>query len=450
MFDALTERLTAVFSQLKGKGKLSEADVNAGLREIRLALLEADVHYKVVKDLIASVREKAIGQRVIDSLTPGQQMVKIVRDELRTLMGQSRAALDLSHRPAVIALVGLQGSGKTTTAAKLALTLRKDGRKPLLVAADIVRPAAIDQLETLGKALDLPVFSVRDGTLQPPAIAAAGLAEAKAKLCDVMIIDTAGRLQIDEQMMSELEQIKRLVPPDEILLVADAMTGQEAVNVARSFDERVELTGVVLTKLDGDARGGAALSIRAVTGCPIKYAGLGEKITPLEAFHPERMADRILGMGDVLTLIEQAEEHLDREKSEAFAKRIRENRFTLQDFLEQMEEMRKLGPIGQILEKLPGAAKLKLKGDAAASAGLDERDLDRTLAILRAMTLEERAAPSIIGGSRKKRIARGSGTQVRDVNRVLARYDEAKRALKLMGKRRVKGRSPLDFAGLGM
>ncbi len=450
MFDALTERLTAVFSQLRGKGKLSEADVDAGLREIRLALLEADVHYKVVKELVAAVREKAVGQNVIGSLTPGQQMVKIVRDELRTLMGQSRAALDLSRRPAVILLVGLQGSGKTTSAAKLALTLRKDGRKPLLVAADVVRPAAIDQLQTLGKALDLPVFTIRDRGAEPPQIAEAGLAEAREKLCDVVIIDTAGRLQIDEQMMSELEHIRRLAPPDEVLLVADAMTGQEAVNVARSFDERVGLTGVVLTKLDGDARGGAALSIRAVTGRPIKYVGLGEKITPLEPFHPDRMADRILGMGDVLTLIEQAEQHLDREKSEAFAKRIRDNRFTLQDFLDQMEEMRKLGPIGQILEKLPGGAKLKLKGDTADSAGLDERDLDRTLAILRAMTLEERLAPSIIGGSRKKRIARGSGTQVRDVNRVLARYDDAKRALKLMGKRRTKGRSPLDLAGLGM
>ncbi len=440
MFDSLTERLTGVFSRLRGKGKLSEKDVNEGLREIRLALLEADVNYKVVKDLIARIRARAIGEEVLESLTPAQQLIKIVRDELTTLMGKEQAGLRLDRRPAVIMLVGLQGSGKTTTAAKLALLLKKKGHTPGLVAADVYRPAAIDQLVALGKSLGIPVASFPD--LTPPRIAARAREWGEENLYDVIILDTAGRLQIDEEMMRELEEIAKAVPPDEILLVADAMTGQEAVNIAAEFHNRLNITGVILTKLDGDARGGAALSIRAVTGAPIKFVGVGEKVDELEPFHPDRMATRILGMGDVLTLIEQAEAKLDQKKAEALATRIRKNRFTLQDFLEQLEEMRKLGPFSQILDKLPGMSKLK------GAPEVDEAEIDRALAIIRSMTLEERLNPSIIGGSRKRRIARGSGTKVRDVNRVLARFNDAKRALKFVGKKHMgKGRFPVDFFG---
>ena len=437
MFDSLTERLTSVFSRLRGKGRLTQEDVSTALREIRLALLEADVHYKVVKDLIARIHERAVGEEVLESLTPGQQVVKIVRDELAATMGPEPAGLSLSHRPGTIMLVGLQGSGKTTTAAKLGLKLKKEGRKPVLVAADIYRPAAVEQLETLGEALELPVIS--DQERKPAEIAAFALDWAKQQLRDVVILDTAGRLQIDEPMMDELKEIQAAVSPDEILLVADAMTGQEAVNIASAFDERITLTGVILTKLDGDARGGAALSIRHVTGRPIKYVGVGERVDALEAFHPDRMAERILGMGDVLTLIEQAEEQLDQRKAEALAQQIRKNRFTLQDFLEQLEEMRKLGPLSHILDKLPGGAKL------TGSAQVDETEIGRALAILRSMTVKERLNPSIIGGSRKKRIARGSGTKVRDVNRVLARFDDAKKALKFVGSRGGKGHLPIDI-----
>ena len=437
MFDSLTSRLNAVLSRLRGKGRLTEADVAAGLREIRLVLLEADVHFKVVKDLMGRIQERAVGAEVLESLSPGQQVVKIVRDELVGLLGQERAPLSLDRRPAVIVLVGLQGSGKTTTAAKLALTLKKDGRKPALVAADVYRPAAIDQLEKLGGDLEIPVLSERGGN--PVAIAGRALDWARENLRDVVIIDTAGRLQIDEAMMRELEEVKKATAPDELLLVADAMTGQEAVNIASTFDRRLSLSGVILTKLDGDARGGAALSIRAVTGRPIKFVGTGEKIAELEPFHPARMADRILGMGDVLSLIEQAEEKLDQKKAEELAERILKNRFTLQDFLDQLLEMRKLDPLSQILDKLPGAAKLK------AASPVDESEIDRTLAILRSMTLEERQNPSIIGGSRKKRIARGSGTKVRDVNQTLESFEQAKRALKQVGGKHGKGRFPPDL-----
>ncbi|MGD9676043.1 MAG: signal recognition particle protein, partial [Candidatus Bipolaricaulia bacterium] len=366
---------------------------------------------------------------------------KIVRDELAETMGGERTALRLDRRPSVVLLVGLQGSGKTTTAAKIANALRKDGRKPVLVAADVYRPAAIDQLEKLGRDLDLPVISRTSP--DPVRIAAGALGWAKEHLRDVVVIDTAGRLQIDDEMMREIADIAAAVSPDEKLLVADAMTGQEAVAVATAFHERVGLTGVVLTKMDGDARGGAALSIRHATGRPIVYIGTGEKVDGLEPFHPKRMADRILGMGDVLTLIEQAEAQIDTTKAEHLVEQIRKNRFTLQDFLDQLEEVRKLGPLSQILDRLPGAAKL-LKG---RPADVDEGEIRRTLAILRAMTLEERANPSIIGGSRKKRIARGSGTKVRDVNSVLARYEEAKRALKWAGTRRGKERFPADLLG---
>ena len=438
MFDALSEKLTAVLSALRGRGTLSEDDVSSALREIRIALLEADVHYRVVKEMVTTIRERAVGAEVFESLTPGQQVIKIVRDALTEAMGGERSPLTLDRRPSVVLLVGLQGSGKTTSAAKLAASLAKDGRKPILAACDVQRPAAIEQLETLGRSLEVPVVSRVDP--KPEKIAAAAVAQAKGTLRDVVLVDTAGRLQIDDEMMSELERIKDAVKPDEVLLVVDAMTGQEAVGVASAFDERIGLTGIVLAKLDGDARGGAALSIRHVTGKPVVYVGTGEKVDRLEAFHPGRMADRILGMGDVLSLIEEAEERLDKEKAEDLAERIRKDRFTLQDFLEQLQEMQKLGPVSQILERLPGGAKLKGQG-----ANVDETEMGRTLAILRSMTLEERRNPSIIGGSRKKRIARGSGAMVRDVNRVLSRFQDAKRALKMVGGRRGKGRSPADW-----
>ena len=441
MFDSLTKQLTDLFSKLRGKGTLSEADVVAGLREIRLALLEADVHYKVVKELTERIKARATGEEVMGSLTPGQQVVKIVRDELTATMGGERSPLDLSRSPAVVLMVGLQGSGKTTSAAKLALRLKKDGRKPLLVAADTYRPAAVDQLQTLGKEVDVPVFSLADAN--PVEIVTRGLDWAETQLRDVVIVDTAGRLQIDEAMMAEVDEIARVAKPSEILLVADAMTGQEAVNIASAFHDQLSLTGVILTKLDGDARGGAALSIRHLSGCPVKFVGTGEKLDGLEPFHPERMAERILGMGDVLTLIEQAEQTLDQDKAAVLVERLRKNQFTLQDFLEQLEEMQKLGPLSSIIDKLPGAAKLK-----SAAGTEDESETARAMAIMRSMTLEERLNPSIIGGSRKKRIARGSGTQVRDVNRVLARFSEAKRALKMIGGRRNKGNNPLDAMGL--
>jgi len=441
MFDSLTNKLTDLFSKLRGKGTLSEADVAAGLREIRLALLEADVHYKVVKELTERIKARAIGEEVLGSLTPGQQVVKIVRDELTSTMGGERAPLDLSRSPSVILMVGLQGSGKTTSSAKLAIRLKNEGRKPLLVAADIYRPAAIEQLQTLGKDADVPVFSLPDAN--PVEIAARGLDWAETQLRDVVIVDTAGRLQIDEAMMAEVDEIARVAKPSEILLVADAMTGQEAVNIASAFHDQLGLTGVILTKLDGDARGGAALSIRHLSGCPIKFVGTGEKLDGLEPFHPERMAERILGMGDMLSLIEKAEQTLDQDKAEGLVQRLRKNQFSLQDFLEQLEEMQKLGPLSSIIDKLPGAAKLK-----QAAGTEDEGETKRAMAIMRSMTLEERLNPSIIGGSRKKRIARGSGCQVRDVNRVLSRFSEAKRALKMIGGRRNKGKNPLDAMGL--
>ena len=439
MFESLTTKLTDVFARLRGRGVLTADDVVAGLREVRLALLEADVNYKVAKELIDRIRAEAVGEAVLESLTPGQQLIKIVRNGLAETMGGDRATLSLDRSPAVVLLVGLQGSGKTTAAAKLAALLKKEGRKPVLVAADVVRPAAIDQLEKLGAQIDVPVFS-RAG-IAPPRIAMEAVDWAIGKLCDVVLIDTAGRLQIDDGMMEELEEIVAETNPSEVLLVADAMTGQEAVHVAGVFDARLGLTGIILTKLDGDARGGAALSIRHATGRSIKYVGTGEKVDGIEPFHPQRMADRILGMGDVVTLIEQAEERMDQRKAEELVKRVRKNRLTLQDFLEQLEEMQKLGPVSQILERLPGAAKLK----AASSDSEGEDEMKRALAILRSMTVEERLNPSIIGGSRKKRIARGSGTKVRDVNRVLSRFEEAKRALKLVGGRRGRGRLPLDM-----
>jgi signal recognition particle subunit SRP54 len=379
-----------------------------------------------------------LGAEVLESLSPTQQLVKIVHEALTDLMGKAPAKLSLSRRPAAIMLVGLQGSGKTTTAGKLALLLKKEGRKPALMGADIYRPAAIEQLTALGKTLDVPVFS--DETLPPPQATAAALAWAKQHLYDILIIDTAGRLHIDQAMMQELREIKASSSPEERLLVADALTGQDAVESASVFHEKLALTGVVLTKLDGDARGGAALSIYSTTGCPIKFVGVGEKLSALEVFHPKRMAERILGMGDVLSLIEQAEQRFDRSKAERIARRIEKSRFTLQDFLDQIEEMRKLGPLSQILDKLPGGG--GIKGQSFA----DETEIDRTIAVLRSMTLEERLDPSIIGGSRKRRIARGSGTKVQDVNRVLSRFEATRKVLKqIAGKRKKKGKSLLDL-----
>jgi len=441
MLDALTQRITAVLDRLKGRGSLTESDVKEALREIRIALLEADVHYGVVKDLIAAIRERAVGSEVLESLTPGQQVVKIVRDALTESMGEQRSALTLERKPSIILMAGLQGSGKTTTAAKLASALVRDGKKPVLAACDVHRPAAIDQLEALGRTLDVPVIARQDPAPDKNAAAAVSWAADNGK--DVVIVDTAGRLQIDEEMMTELEDIRRAVEPDEVLLVVDAMTGQEAVDVASAFDESIGLTGIVLAKMDGDARGGAALSIRHVTGKPIVYLGTGEKADRLEAFHPGRMAERILGMGDVLSLIEDAESKLDQEKAEQLVEHIRKDKFTLDDFLDQLLEMEKLGPLGGILEKLPGAGRLKGK----LPDEVDDGDMRRTVAILRSMTLEERRNPSIIGGSRKKRIARGSGTKVRDVNRVLSRFEDARRALKHLSGRKGKGRLPKELLG---
>ncbi|MCD5417664.1 signal recognition particle protein [Candidatus Bipolaricaulota bacterium] len=437
MFSSLTEKLSSIFSRLKGKGKLSETDVLAGLREIRLALLEADVNYKVVKDLLAKIRDKAVGTAVLESLTPGQQMVKIVCDELTAVMGEENSPLTLISRPSVIMLVGLQGSGKTTTAAKLALQLKRDGRKPILVATDIYRPAAVQQLEKLGTDLDVPTFFTAESS--PEEIAVAAVAAAKEKLRDVVIIDTAGRLQIDTVLMSELVAMKKETSPDEIFLVADAMTGQEAVNIAAEFDTRLDLTGIILTKLEGDARGGAAISINHVTGKPIKFVGVGEKIEDLELFHPRRMAERILGMGDLLSLIEKAEQQLDEKKTKELAERIQKDRFTLQDFLEQLEQMTKLGPLSQIIDKLPGMGKL------AGKVNVDDSDLKKAMAIIRSMTPAERNNPSIISGRRKKRIARGSGTKAREVNQILSRFNEAKKALKLVKGKRGKMNLPFDL-----
>jgi signal recognition particle subunit SRP54 len=438
MFDALSEKLNTVFSHLRGRGLLTETEIDRGLREIRIALLEADVNYRVVKDLLDKIRERATGEEVLESLSPTQQLVKIVHEALTDLMGEAPAKLSLSRRPAAIMLVGLQGSGKTTTAAKLALALKKNGRKPVLVGADVYRPAAIEQLNALGETLDVPVIADKDHA--PSQITASTLAWAEEHLYDTLIIDTAGRLHIDDVMMQELSEIQASVSPEECLLIADALTGQDAVESASVFHERLALTGVILTKLDGDARGGAALSIYHVTGCPIKFIGVGEKLDALEVFHPKRMAERILGMGDVLSLIERAEERIDRSKAEDIARRIEKSRFTLKDFLDQLEEMQKLGPLSQILDRLPGGE--RIKGRPVE----DETEVERAIAVLRSMTLEERLNPSIIGGGRKRRIARGSGTKVQDVNRVLSRFEATKKVLKqVAGKKGKKGWSLSDL-----
>ncbi|MGH3649269.1 MAG: signal recognition particle protein [Acidimicrobiia bacterium] len=424
MFDTLTQRFESVFSGLRGKGKLSEGDIDAAVREVRLALLEADVNVSVVKKFLARVKERAVGEDVSRSMTPGQQVIKIVHEELVTTLGSSTAELVKPSPPLVILMVGLQGSGKTTSAAKLASLLKTRGRRPLLVAADLQRPAAIDQLETLGRRADVPVLV--DRKAKAPKLAKSALKEAASSGRDVVIIDTAGRLQIDDALMAELAAVRKAADPDEVLLVVDAMTGQDAVNVAAGFQSKVGLTGVVLSKLDGDARGGAAISVREVTGAPVKFAGVGEGLGDLETFHPERMASRILGMGDVLTLIEKAESAFDEKEAEKTARRLQKGEFTLEDFLAQFEAMKSMGPLQDILAMLPGSGSLLREVD------VDDRDLKRVEAIIQSMTPEERRTPKIIGGSRKRRIASGSGTSPQDVNRVLKQFAETQKMMKTL------------------
>jgi signal recognition particle subunit SRP54 len=434
-FEGLADKLNAAFKRLKSKGKLTEADVKEAMREVRLALLEADVNYKVAKDFTNRVSERAVGSEVMESLTPAQMVVKIVNEELTSLMGGSNARLNSpSSPPTIIMLCGLQGAGKTTHAGKLALMLKKQGHRPLLVAGDIYRPAAIKQLQVVGSKAGVPVFEM--GKEDPVKIAKAAVAHAKDYGNDMVLIDTAGRLQIDEVLMDELKNIKNTVHPHEILLVVDAMTGQEAVNVAKSFDELLDITGVILTKLDGDTRGGAAFSVRAVTDKPIKFAGTGEKLEDLEVFHPDRMASRILGMGDVLTLIEEAQNKIDRKAAEQTARKMLENKLDFNDMLDQFEQIKKMGPLKKVLSKFPGMDKQLQDVD------IDDRIMDRTEAMILSMTPEEREKPSLINPSRKRRIAAGSGMKVEDVNRLLKQLEQTQKMMKQlkgMGKRRFRG-----------
>ena len=435
-FEGLTEKLSTAFKKLRGKGRLSEADVKEAMREIRLALLEADVSYKVVKDFVKRVTEKAVGTEVLESLTPAQAIVKIVNQELIELMGGSSAKLNISSQPpTVVMMVGLQGAGKTTNAAKLAGLMRKqNGKRPLLAACDIYRPAAIEQLEVVGRQLDIPVFQM--GQENPVKIAQAAIEHAKKHGNDMVFLDTAGRLHVDEALMAELQAIKETVNPSEILLVVDAMIGQDAVNAAKAFDEALDIDGVVLTKLDGDARGGAALSIRAVTGKPIKFVGMGEKLDNIEVFHPDRMASRILGMGDILSFIEKAEQQFDQKKAQELADKLKKNRFTLQDYYDQLIQMKGMGSMEEILGMMPG-----MNAKALENATIDEKALAHTEAIILSMTPKERENPSILNSSRKKRIAAGCGLEVVDVNRLLKQFDLAQQVTKQMsrqfgGKRR--------------
>lgn len=438
-FEGLATRLQNVFSKLRGKGKLTEDDVNEALREVRLALLEADVNFKVVKEFIAKVKERAIGQEVLQSFTPAMVVVDIVNKELTELMGGTQSKLARSNRPpTVILMVGLQGAGKTTATGKLAKMLLQQNHRPLLAAGDIYRPAAIKQLQVLGEQLKAPVFTLGD-KVSPVEIAKQALQHAKDNGNDYLIVDTAGRLHIDEGLMDELKQIVEAVKPDETLLVVDAMTGQDAVNVAESFHKQLELTGVVLTKLDGDTRGGAAISVKAVTGCPIKFAGIGEKLDALEPFHPDRMASRILGMGDMLTLIEKAQAGIDAEKAKEMERKMRTAEFTFDDFLDQMEQVKKLGPLDQILDMLPGANKMKGMKDLK----VDDRQMARIAAIVKSMTKEERQNPDLLSPSRRKRLAAGSGNSVQDVNRFIKQFDDMRKMMKqfssMMGPKGPKG-----------
>ncbi|WP_028517745.1 signal recognition particle protein [Ruminococcus flavefaciens] len=422
-FEGLSEKLNTVFKKLKSRGKLTESDVKEAMREVRLALLEADVSYKVVKDFVKSVTERAVGEEVLSSLTPAQQVIKIVNEELVSLMGNSNSRINMASKPpTVIMMCGLQGSGKTTHAAKLAKLLKKEGHRPLLAACDIYRPAAINQLQVVGAKADVKVFEM--GQTDPVVIAKKALAYAKDYGHDILIIDTAGRLHIDEALMDELVNIKNETQPDEIMLVVDAMTGQDAVNVAKAFDDAVGITGVLMSKLDSDTRGGAALSVLSVTGKPIKFVGMGEKLDDFEQFHPERMASRILGMGDVLTLIEKAENVMSQKDAEKLTKKFKENKFDMDDLLEQMKSIKRMGSMKSILGMLPGV------GDKIKEADIDESQLGRIEAMITSMTKAERAKPSIINPSRKKRIAKGSGTKVEDVNRLLKQFDQMQSVMK--------------------
>lgn len=437
LFEGLSGKLQETMNKLRGKGRVTEKDVKEMMREIKLALLEADVNFKVVKDFIAKVSERAVGQDVLESLTPGQQVIKIVHEELIALMGTTPSKLTFSPRPpSVYMMVGLQGAGKTTATGKLASMLRKQGKSPLLVACDVYRPAAIKQLQVLGNQLNIPVFAQEDNK-NVVEIAKAAIEQAKHKLHDVVIIDTAGRLHINEEMMDELANIKSTVHPHEILLVVDAMTGQDAVNVAQSFNEKLGVDGIILTKLDGDTRGGAALSVKAVTGKPIKFSGMGEKLSEIEPFYPDRMASRILGMGDVLSLIEKAQENFDEKKAQELQRKMRTQQFTLEDFLDQMQQVKKMGPLNQVLGMLPG-----MNSKALDNVEVDEKKMSHIEAIIKSMTRKERNDPSILNGSRRKRIATGSGTTIQEVNRLLKDFEEMKKLFKMMadaGKRGGKG-----------
>jgi len=435
MFENLSDKLDSVFRKLKGHGKLSEKNIEEGLKEVRMALLEADVHYRVAKKFIADVKQRALGREVLASLTPGQQVIKIVNEELTQLMGASHEDLNLSGpSPVALMLVGLQGSGKTTTAGKLAVYLRNKGRNPFLVPADVYRPAAIDQLEKLGSQLDVPVFA-SSVDMDPVQICRDAKAAAHRQGCDTLLLDTAGRLHVDEALMDELSRISNEVKPSDILLVADAMTGQDAVNIAQSFDATLDIGGVVLTKMDGDARGGAALSIKSITGKPIKFIGVGEKLNELEPFHPDRLASSILGMGDVLTLIEKAQDAVDEKKAAELEKKLRKSQFTLEDFRDQMVQIRKMGSLGDIMKMIPGMGKMK----QLKNMDVDETEFVRIEAIINSMTPRERHQHTIINGSRRRRIAKGSGTKVQDVNRLLKNYTQMLKMLKKINKGGMRG-----------
>ena len=435
MFDNLSDRLNLVFKKLKGHGKLSEKNIEDGLKEVRMALLEADVHYKVVKQFISDIKSRALGQEVLASLTPGQQVIKIVNDELTELMGSRHQELNLSGPAPVSAmLVGLQGSGKTTSAGKLALLLKKKERKPYLVPADVYRPAAIDQLKKLGEQLAIPVFS-SEADMDPVQICQEARVAAQREGCDILLIDTAGRLHIDEDLMEELRRIREAVNPSDILLVADAMTGQDAVNIADAFDKALDIGGVVLTKMDGDARGGAAISIKAISGKPIKFIGVGEKLSDLEPFHPDRMSSRILGMGDILTMIEKAQDAVDEKKAAELENKLRRNLFTLDDFRDQMIQIRKMGSFSDLIGMIPGAGKMK----QLKNLQVDEREFVRIEAMINSMTPKERRLHTIINGSRRKRIAKGSGTSVQDVNKLLKNYTQVLKVMKKINKGGMRG-----------
>jgi signal recognition particle subunit SRP54 len=441
MFEVLIQKLNGALKNLTNKGKLSEKDIDEGLRQIRLALLEADVNYKVVKGFLDKVRARAIEAPVLQSLTPGQQIIKIVHEELINVFGKAEKLMVTGHMPFVIMLVGLQGSGKTTTAAKLGALLKKEGQFPLLVAADTRRPAAIDQLAVLGKQVDVPVYT-EYGVDSPIKICENSLKKAKESASSVVILDTQGRLHVDESLMQELTELKKKLQPAEVLLVVDAMTGQESVRIAEEFNKNVGLTGLIFTKMDGDARGGAALSIRSITGVPIKYMGTGEKMNSLETFYPDRMVSRIMGMGDVMTLIERAEKDFDQEQAKKFEKKVRANSFDLEDFLQQLKEVRKMGPIGQIIQMIPGASKLP----ADMFDGREEGQLKKIEAIILSMTPLERSNPEIIDGSRKKRIARGSGTATRDVNQLINQFAQIRKLMKAASR----GKLPNNLKMFGM